>query len=269
MLNEIIFPGLGLDFTIDRVAFSLFGLDIYWYGIIIMSGLFLAVLYAWFECEKRDFGIKTDDVFNMLIIALPVSIIFARAYYVIFSFENYRGDLSEIFNIRNGGIAIYGAVIGAFLTVFGYCKIKKISVLKTLDLLSIGLLIGQAVGRYGNFVNGEAFGSETSNILRMTVIKNGTEIANSVHPTFFYESVWNIIGIIILLFLKKFKKTDGQLICAYISWYGAGRFWIEGLRTDSLMLGDIRISQLIALVSVFVGIIGYVYLVKKTKKVNA
>lgn len=266
MLNEIIFPSLGLDFNINRVAFSLFGIDVYWYGIIIMCGVCLAVLYAWFECEKRDFGIKTDDVFNMLLIGLPVSIVCARAYYVIFSFDSYRDNLPEIFNIRNGGIAIYGGVIGAFLTVFAYCKIKKISVLKTLDLLSIGLLIGQAVGRYGNFVNGEAFGSETSNILRMTVIKNGTEIASSVHPTFFYESVWNIVGIAILSVLKKFRRTDGQLICAYIAWYGMGRFWIEGFRTDSLMLGNVRISQLVAFVSVIVGLIGFVYLIKKSKK---
>ncbi len=260
MINEISFPALNLSFTINRAAFSIFGLNIYWYGIIIMTGILLAVLYAWFECEKHNCGVKMDDVLNMLLFSIPISIICARIYYVAFSFDSYKDNIIEIFNIRNGGIAIYGAVLGAVLTVFVYCRIKKISTLKVLDILAVGLLIGQCIGRYGNFVNGEAFGSQTDNILRMTIIRDGVLIADSVHPTFFYESLWNAVGIVILLVLKRFKRVDGELICEYIAWYGMGRFWIEGLRTDSLMLGGFRVSQLVALASVIIGITGFIFL---------
>lgn len=252
MINTISFPNLGISFDISRVAFSIFGIDVFWYGILIALGLGLAFVYAWFEAPKA--GLKRDDLLNMLIIALPVAVICARLYYVIFSFDIYRGDWLSVFDIRSGGIAIYGAVIGAALAVVIYCRVKKISIGITLDILAIGLLIGQAVGRWGNFVNGEAFGSVTSLPWAMSIENASGQVAAMVHPTFLYESLWNAAGIGVLLFYKKIKIWNGELFCAYAVWYGLGRVWIEGLRTDSLYFGPLRVSQIVALLSIIIGL---------------
>lgn len=266
MINVISFPKLGLSFTINRAAINIGNFSIYWYGLLITFGMFLAILYG--IRESRKSGIDSDDFFNMLIIAIPVSIICARAYYVIFSWDMYKNNISEIFDIRGGGLAIYGGVIGAALTVIIYCHTKKLNLGAVLDMLAVGLLIGQAIGRWGNFVNGEAFGAVTSLPWGMTVQTDGTVIAESVHPTFFYESVWNFIGIGVLLLYKRRRKFSGELFCAYMVWYGAGRTMIEGLRADSLYLGSIRVSQLLAAMTVIIGIVLIICIRKKESRTN-
>ena len=172
-----------------------------------------------------------------------------------FSFDAYKDNLLSVFDIRGGGLAIYGGVIGAVLTIFVYCRKNKINMGTVLDILSIGLLIGQSIGRWGNFVNGEAFGSETTLPWAMTIEQGGAVIANSVHPTFFYESLWNAIGIAVLMIYKKHTRFRGELFCAYLVWYGIGRTRIEGLRTDSLYLGPLRVSQVLAAVTAVVGVV--------------
>ncbi len=259
----ISFPNLGLEFTVNRAAFSVFGVSVYFYGLIIGLGLLLAFLYGIYETKRV--GISQDDLLNMLLIALPVSIVCARLYYVVFEWDYYKDNLSEIFNIRGGGIAIYGAVIGAAAVVLTYCRVKKLSVGKCLDVLSIGLLIGQAVGRWGNFVNGEAFGTETTLPWAMTIVKNGRMVAESVHPTFLYESLWNAMGIAVLWFARKRKVFEGEVFCGYLVWYGLGRMLIEGLRTDSLYLGPFRVSQLLSVCLVILGTAIIVSMRRKAK----
>lgn len=251
MENIIKFENLGLTFNINRTAISIFGLNIYWYGVIIAFGLILAFIYATKEAEKK--GITQDDLLNLFIIALPCAIVGARLYYVIFSFDDYKNNLIEIFNIRAGGIAIYGAIIGASLAVFLYCRKKKVDIFKVLDIFAVGLLIGQAIGRWGNFVNGEAFGGTTSSLFAMTIISDGKTIAQNVHPTFLYESMWNLLGLIILLLYKRKQVFKGELFSLYMFWYGLGRFLIEGLRADSLYFGPFRVSQIISLILLLAG----------------
>lgn len=261
MINVISFPNLGLSFTINRVAFSIGGFSVYWYGILIALGLLLAIVYGVRECPKV--GISHDDLFNMLIIALPVAIICARTYYVIFSWDFYKNDIAGIFDIRNGGIAIYGAVIGAVAVVLSYCRIKKLNLGEVLDVLAIGLLIGQVIGRWGNFVNGEAFGSVTTLPWAMTVERSGSIVGEMVHPTFLYESLWNLAGVGILLAYKKIKKFGGEIFAGYMAWYGLGRAMIEGLRADSLYIGPLRVSQMLALACFIAGAIIIIYKRKK------
>lgn len=253
MINNISFPNLGLEFKINRAAFTIGSFSVYWYGILIALGLFLAIWYGYAECRRT--GFNSDHMINMLLIALPLAIVCARAYYVIFNFDLYRDDLLSILDIRSGGIAIYGAVIGAFLSVYFYCRKNKLCLGTVLDLLAVGLLIGQAIGRWGNFVNGEAFGGYTTLPWAMTIENNGRLVAESVHPTFLYESLWNSIGVFLLLLLKKRKRFEGELFSSYMIWYGLGRFMIEGLRADSLYIGPLRISQLVSLCILIAGII--------------
>ena len=261
MTNVITFPRLGLSFTLNRAAITIGNFSVYWYGLIITFGMLLAILYG--LRESKLCGISSDDFFNMLIIAIPVSIICARAYYVIFSWDMYKDNIADVFDIRGGGLAIYGGVIGAAATVIIYSRAKKLSLGSVLDMLAVGLLIGQSIGRWGNFVNGEAFGAATSLPWGMTVYTDGRLIAESVHPTFFYESLWNFIGIWVLLLYKRRKKANGELFYAYLIWYGAGRTFIEGLRVDSLYLGAFRVSQLLAALTAILGIVIIIYLRKK------
>ncbi len=263
MINNISFPNLGWEFEISRVAFSVFGVPVYFYGLLIGLGLMLALIYAVYETKRA--GMEQDDLFNILLIALPTSIVCARLYYVIFQWDYYKNNLSEIFNIRGGGIAIYGAVIGAAAVVYTYCRIKKLSIGKWLDVLSVGLLIGQAVGRWGNFVNGEAFGSATNLPWAMTIVQDGISVAKMVHPTFIYESLWNTVGVVLLWLYRKEKKFDGEMFCGYMIWYGIGRMMIEGLRADSLMIGAFRVSQLLSVCLVAAGMI-IVILKRKSAK---
>ena len=263
MSNIISFEKLGLSFTVSKSAFSLFGIDIYWYGIIIATGLVLAFIYASHQVEKE--GINQNDFLNMFIIAVPCAIVGARIYYCIFNFSEYKNNLFDLFNLRQGGLAIYGGIIASFLTTYLYCKCKHIKFAKALDILAVGLLIGQCIGRWGNFVNGEAFGTYTDNIFGMTIIRNGIIIAKSVHPTFLYESLWNLLGIIVLLMHKKKKRFQGELFSLYMVWYGFGRMFIEGLRSDSLYIGSFRVSQILSSVILIVGII---FIIKGRKSEN-
>lgn len=249
MENIIAFPGLGLEWTINRVAFNVFGKDIFWYGIIICAGFLLASLYI--ASRADEFHLPADDEINMLLIGIPISILCARIYYVVFQWENYRNNLSEVFKIWHGGLAIYGGIIGAVLVIVVYCKVRRLSIADTVDITAFGLLIGQSIGRWGNFINAEAHGSETSLPWRMSI--NG---AAGVHPTFFYESAWNALGFVLLHLHSKKRRFKGELFLEYIAWYGFGRMFIEGLRTDSLYLfgSDLRTSQVLACVSCVVAI---------------
>lgn len=264
MINIISFPQLDLLFKVNRVAFKIGNFEVYWYGLLIGLGLLIAIFYGVYEFKRVK--LNTDDFFNMLLIALPVAIICARAYYVIFNWELYAGDVLTVFDIRNGGLAIYGGIIGAVTVVILYCIKNKISIGAVLDILAIGLLIGQVVGRWGNFINGEAFGSSTSLPWGMTVETSGKIIADSVHPTFLYESIWNLVGIAVLLTYKKIKKFNGEIFCGYLLWYGVGRSLIEGLRADSLYIGAFRVSQLLSIALAVIGLI--IIILKRHKKIK-
>lgn len=241
----ISFPFLGSWSICPPNSFTLFGHTFYWYGVIIACGFLLAVSYAYRRCE-RDFGITQNDLTDVLLFGVPLGIIGARIYYIVF-FGNYH-TLAEMVKIWEGGLAIYGGIIAAVITVIVVCRVKKIPWLAVMDVISFGFLIGQCIGRWGNFMNREAFGYETDIFCRMGLTLNGETIY--VHPTFLYESLWNLLGFLGLhIFSKKAKrKFDGQYFLMYIAWYGLGRVWIEGLRTDSLYIAGsgIRVSQLIA-----------------------
>lgn len=261
MTNTISFPGLGgISFNIHRVAFSLFGTDIFWYAIILLSGFLLGLLFVYNTCEKR--GVSKDAVFDIAFWGLIFGIICARIYYVAFDPASLDGNILNIFRIRDGGIAIYGALIGAIGTAYIYSKIKKLKPLKVFDVFVPGLLIGQSVGRWGNFVNAEVFGKETSLPWRMSI--NG---AAGVHPLFIYESLWNFLGLILVIKFRDKKKADGQVFFAYSLWYGVGRFFLEGMRQPQYILWLIPnvfgISQLVALIAVAVSIFMLLYLAKK------
>ena len=267
MKNEICFEELGISFSMDRIAFSIGNFDIYWYAVIITFGLILAVGFCMWNAPK--FGLTIDNVLDVLLCGLPVAVICARVYYVLFKLDQYD-SFGEMINIRDGGLAIYGSVIGAFVTGFVYCRIKKVNLLALFDLGSFGFLIGQAIGRWGNFVNAEAYGEITDLPWGMTINGHGP-----YHPTFLYESLWNIFGFVLLLiFAKKWMKHHGEVFSLYFAWYGLGRFFIEGLRTDSLYLGSIRVSQLLAALFFVAGIMFFIGLrtkifdkiQKKTKK---
>ena len=264
MINEITFPGLGLSFTLNRAAFSVFGLPIYWYGLLIAFGMVLAGIYGYREAKKTELG--QDDFLNMLLIAVPASIVCARLYYVLFNLDTYR--VLNALDIRSGGLAIYGGIIGACIVVVSYCRAKHLSIGITVDILAVGLLIGQVIGRWGNFINGEAFGSVTNLPWAMTVKTDGSIVALNVHPTFIYESLWNFVGIGVLLLYKRIKKFNGELLCAYMVWYGMGRAWIEGLRADSLYIGSYRVSQLLAIATVILGFAIIIYGRIKVRKQN-
>lgn len=252
---------LGLELNINPVAFQVGSKEIYWYGIIIalaiFAGYFIASYYA-----KKD-GIPNDTVLDVVLYGAPTAIVFARLYYVVFSFSEYKNNLSKIFAIWEGGIAIYGAIIGAVIAAYIYCRVKKVSVKKVFDVCILGVIIGQAIGRWGNFMNIEAYGSYTNLPWKMGIYEQGKLVF--VHPTFLYESLWNFIGLFVLIFINNRKKFDGLTFYSYLVWYGIGRFFIEGLRTDSLYLGSIRISQLVALLTVVLGIILITISYKKHK----
>ncbi len=243
----ISFPILG-DLQLSFPSyFTLFGHDFYWYGAIIACGFLLAVWYCFSRC--REFGITQDDLLDTILWAVPLGIVGARAYYVIF-YGNYD-SFWDMCKIWEGGLAIYGGVIAATITVFIVCRIKKISPFAMLDIAGFGLLIGQSVGRWGNFTNREAFGYETDVFCRMGLTyADGRTIY--VHPCFLYESLWNAVGLLLLHILSKKtrRRFDGQYFLCYLGWYGLGRVWIEGLRTDSLYIGSLRVSQLLAAVCV-------------------
>ena len=246
--TNISFPSLGID--IDPVRqFSIGPLTVHMYGIIIALGLVLATVY----CMRRAprFGLTEDHVLDGVLTVTPFAIVCARAYYCAFSWELYADNPISVLYIWQGGIAIYGGVLGAVVGMFVFCKIRKISLGATLDLVLLGFLIGQSMGRWGNFFNREAFGAETEAWLRMGLYDTVAGTVTYHHPTFLYESLWNALGFLVLHFLSGKREYDGQIALGYAFWYGLGRFFIEGLRTDSLYIPGtaIRVSQLIAAAS--------------------
>ena len=246
MYTEISFPALGI--TMNPPQYLQVGpFTVYYYGVIIAFGLILAVLYG---CKRSSqFGIKEDDLVDGVLWVTPFAILCARLYYCIFSWDYYGQHLDKLFHIWEGGLAIYGGVLGAILGISIFCKIKKIKVAALLDVVMLGFLIGQSIGRWGNFMNREAFGAETISIFRMGLLNPTTNIVSFVHPTFLYESVWNAVGFVLLHFLSKGRRYDGQIALGYAAWYGLGRAFVEGLRSDSLWWGPFRVSQLLAAVS--------------------
>lgn len=254
MTRTVAFPGLGLEFHLDRVAFEVFGHPVYWYGIIIATGFLLAAWYCYVRAPK--FGVKPDDFIDLLFFAVPLSIVGARLYYILFNLDYFRtpeGGLSAMQMIRiwDGGLAIYGAVIAAFLTLAVFCKVRKVNFFAFADVGIFGLLIGQCIGRWGNFMNIEAYGGETALPWRMGIdayMGGNVWQYMEVHPTFLYESLWNLVGLVLLVVIaKKWRKFDGQMMLSYVLWYGVGRGFIEGLRTDSLYFFStpIRVSQVL------------------------
>jgi len=256
MTNIISFPGLGIDeFSLNTVAFTIFGRDIAWYGIIITLGIIAGFSYVLYRSKFE--GISSDDIMDLAIYVIITAIVGARVYYVAMRWESYDSFL-EMIAIWNGGIAIYGAIIGGGLAAFVVAKVKKIKFTKFFDMLVPGVMLGQIIGRWGNFVNAEAHGGATSLPWRMGLHQVGRTVyepAIYVHPTFLYESLWNLIGFLLINAYYKKKSYDGQIFLMYITWYGLGRMFIEGLRTDSLMIGDFRASQMLAAASVLFGIV--------------
>ena len=255
----ISFPMFGEGFSISPPSFIQIGsFPVYFYGIIIALGFLLAVLYHVKFHNRLD--IKMDDIFDLMLFAVPAAIIGARLYYVLFNWSLYADDLLGIFRIRDGGLAIYGGVIGTAIALYFRCKHKKIPLGPAMDVAAFGLLIGQSVGRWGNFINREAYGYTTDIFCRMGITPPGGETF-FVHPAFLYESLWNILGLVILHFLCKTRRRySGQFFILYVFWYGLGRFFIEGLRTDSLWLVQdvIRVSQLLALLSAAAALAVYI-----------
>ena len=288
MLKEftLSFPGLGIEgWKINSVAFTLGeNFNVMWYGVVIALGMLMAIAYASYRCKQQ--GIKIDDLIDIAIFTIFFGVIGARLYYVAFNPHGFKTFL-EILDIRSGGLAIYGGVIAGAITIVIVCFIKKLSWRKLLDAAAPGAMIAQAMGRWGNFFNGEAYGSVTTLPWRMCspkfaneLLTNETALINQeqykqildgtlgVHPTFLYESLWNVIGFILINIFFKKKKFDGQIALYYIAWYGFGRMFIEGLRTDALYIGNsgIRVSQLLAFVLFAVGsaliVYGLIYVKK-------
>ena len=249
MLSAISFPGLGITMDPSPVAFTVLGKDIYWYGIIIAMGFLLAYIYM--DRRAPRFGLNGDQVLDMLFWAVPIGIVCARIYYCVFYWDGYRDNPISCLYIWEGGLAIYGGVLGGILGLFLCHKVKKLPFWTELDLAAYGVLLGQICGRWGNFMNREAHGGETASFLRMG-LTDPDGVVRYYHPTFLYESLWNLVGFVLLHFYAKKRKFDGEIFLCYLFWYGLGRVWIEGLRTDSLYLfgTGIRVSQLLALLCV-------------------
>ena len=259
MTNYIIeFPGLGLTLN-PPAEFAIGSFSIRLYGIVIALGLVLGVVYA--LKRREQFGLSEDDLLDGVLWIAPFAIVCARLYYCAFEWDMYKDNPISILYIWEGGIAIYGAVIGAAIGVFIHCKfIKKISVLSVLDIVSLGFLIGQMIGRWGNFFNREAHGGVTDSFLRMGLINPVTGTGKYYHPTFLYESAWNLLGFILLHGISKGRKYDGQIALMYVAWYGLGRAMIEGLRTDSLWWGNFRVSQVLAAASCLIALVALIWL---------
>ena len=265
LTSPISFPNLGITVDPNPVAFTVLGKDIYWYGILIAGGFLLAVLYMMYRA--KTFGITQDDVLDLVLWAVPIGVICARLYYCVFYWDLYRDNPISMLYIWEGGLAIYGGIIGGAITVLVLSRVKKIPPLVMLDDAAMGVIIGQICGRWGNFMNREAHGSVTDSFFKMGLVDAAGKVTY-YHPTFLYESVWNLVGFIALHFYCKKRKFDGEIFLLYVAWYGLGRAWIEGLRTDSLYLFStgIRVSQLVAAVS-FVAAAGIIAWVRLKKKV--
>nr|WP_294654681.1 prolipoprotein diacylglyceryl transferase [uncultured Anaerotignum sp.] len=283
-MPEIWFPNLGIEIDhLSRTAFTVFGQDIYWYGIFIGLGVILGVLLALHEAKRT--GQNPDTYLDFIIYAMIIAIIGARLYYVIFSWDFYSQHPEKIFAIREGGLAIYGGIIGGVLTAIVYSRVKKKNFWVMADTMAPSLILGQMLGRWGNFFNKEAFGGFTDNlfamryqlsqvrasdvtpdILQNLVTVNGVDYIQ-VHPTFLYESMWSLCVFIILLILQRKKKFNGQVCATYFFGYALGRVWIEGLRTDQLCIGNVPVSQALSAVLIIASMVLYVYCKKKAAAV--
>lgn len=229
----------------NQVAFTIFGLEIRWYGILIALGVLIGTFLA--LRETRRLGLNEELILDLLIWAVPLCLIGSRLYYVIFNWDLYKDNPLEIINIRNGGLAIHGTIIVGIIVAIVFCKVKKISFWTLADICSPSLILAQAIGRWGNYINQEAYGRPTN--LPWGIMVNGVK----VHPTFLYESIWDFLVFLFLIwFRKKKKKVDGEIFLLYLSLYSFARFFIEGLRVDSLMLGQFRVAQLVSIVGFFV-----------------
>lgn len=257
MTHQVQFPNLGISVEVNPIAFQVGNFTIYWYGIIIGIGFLLAVLYGFSSCKKMN--INKDHLLDAIIAGLLGGIIGARLYYVIFyPGDKYITNPMEIFNIKEGGLGIYGGIIGGMLCGGIVAKIRKMNLFAVLDVASLGYLIGQGVGRWGNFVNQEAFGCATDLPWGMYSDRTAAEVVGNVHPCFLYESILCLLGFVLLhLFTRHLRRYDGQTFLLYIIWYGVTRFFIEGLRTDSLLLPgiDLRVSQVLAAASALVAVV--------------
>ena len=246
--TTISFPFLGLELDPPRF-FEIGPLTVRLYALCIVTGLILAVLYA---CRRsKELGIREDDILDGVLYVTPFAIVCARIYYCIFSWEMYADNPISMLYIWQGGLAIYGGVIGAVAGVAVFCRLRRIKITALLDIVLIGFLIGQCLGRWGNFFNREAFGAATDSFFRMGLFNQRTGAWEYYHPTFLYESLWNGAGFLLLHFVSKHRKYDGQVALCYAAWYGLGRAIIEGLRVDSLYWGPFRVSQVLAAVTCF------------------
>lgn len=277
LAHYIEFPKLDWRFALDDtlVQFRIGGMDftIKWYGVMIAIGFMLAVMYGLYRA--KDFGLDSDRMIDIALITTPIAFVGARLYYVFFSAEaaDYLADPVSILQIWNGGLGIYGGVIFAF--VFGplICRWKKQSPLAMMDIAAMGFLIGQACGRWGNFFNQEAFGGNTDlpwgmtgDMIQSGIHGSGYDTSLPVHPTFLYESLWCILGFVLLhIMSRRLYKFKGQLFCSYIIWYGVGRFFIEATRTDSLMIGTMKASQLVAILAIIGGVLGLWFLHRRAQ----
>ncbi|MBQ7934277.1 MAG: prolipoprotein diacylglyceryl transferase [Lachnospiraceae bacterium] len=279
---DIAFPNLGIYFENVPRFFEVFGFKIAFYGLIIGIGIMLGIWLAAWDAKKM--GLNPEVIWDFAIYAVIFSIIGARLYYVAFSWDLYKDDLLSIFNTRNGGMAIYGGVIGAFLTLFVFSKLKKVRALQIGDSGVLGLILGQCLGRWGNFMNREAFGEYSDGLLAMRLPIDAVrshEITDNiashieaganyiqVHPTFLYESLWNLLLLVLLLLYRRHKKFHGEICLLYLGGYGLGRFWVESLRTDQLLVPgtSIAVSQVVALTCVTIAIVGEIVVRVRIKK---
>lgn len=244
--------------NIDRVAFNIFGIEIYWYAIFIIVGMLLGIHICAKEAKRR--GWDEDIVYDFMILAIPIAILGARLYYVAFEWDQYGGDIAKILDIRSGGLAIHGGLLAAVIVGIVYGKRKKINFFELADICMPGVAMGQAIGRWGNFVNQEAHGGETT--VPWAILVDG----KSVHPTFLYESIGDfIICFFLLYYAQKHQKNRGEIFMLYMILYGALRFFVEGFRTDSLMFLNLRVAQLVSLVGVVIGVLGFIFIRKKHK----
>lgn len=263
--GDIAFPNLGIYLENVPRYFTIFGFDIYYYGLFVVMGMIAGFFMALHLAKVT--GQNPDTYWDFAVIVIFVSVLGARVYYVIFEWDSYKDDLRSIFNIRNGGLAIYGGVIAAFITLFVFCRIKKLNAFLVGDTCMPGLILGQAIGRWGNFMNREVFGGYSNGLFSMQLpvagVRDRTDItaeitahipegANyiNVHPTFLYESAWNLFILTLLLVYRRHKKFDGELCLLYLGGYGLGRFFIEGIRTDTLFIPGttLPVSQVLAMV---------------------
>ena len=282
---NINFPNLGIYLNHVGKTFHVFGIEIAYYGVVVVLGMILGTCLVLHEAKRL--GENPDTYLDMIMIGLVAGVIGARTYYVIFSWDNYKDHLIDIFNLRQGGLAIYGGIIGATFAIFIVSKIKKMNFLRIADCVAPGLLLGQIIGRWGNFFNREAFGDYTNNLLAMQLpvsavrsneitekmwehvsTVNGIEMIQ-VHPTFLYEGLWNLLGLVLILLYRKHKRFDGELFLRYLTIYGIGRCWIEGLRTDQLLLPvvGLPVSQVLSCCLVVGSVIAVLHFGKKVKKI--